>query len=57
MAAESDISWTIVGQAARGARDDELTDLVDTCEPQTSIQMKWLRTRMKSAAPQALVVT
>lgn len=56
MAAECDISWTLVGQAAKGARDDDLTNVVDRCEGETAIQMKWLRTRMKSAAPQALVV-
>ena len=57
MAAECDISWTIVGQAARGARDDELVDVVDRCEGETATQMAWLRTRMKQSAPQALVVT
>jgi hypothetical protein len=57
MATESDISWTIIGQAAQGARDDQLGDVVATCERETSTQLAWLRTRMKSAAPQALVVT
>jgi hypothetical protein len=57
MAAECDISWTVVGQAAQGARDDELHQVVLRCEHETAIQMKWLRTRMKQAAPQALVVT
>jgi hypothetical protein len=57
MATECDISWTLVGQAAKGARDDELTEVVDSCEGETAIQIKWLRTRMKAAAPQALVVT
>jgi hypothetical protein len=56
MAAECDISWTLVGQAAKGARDDELTDVVSRCEAETATQMRWVRTRMKSAAPQALVV-
>jgi hypothetical protein len=57
MATECDISWTMVGQAAKGARDDELDRVVSACEEEASIQAKWLRTRMKSAAPQALVVT
>jgi hypothetical protein len=57
MATECDISWTVVGQAALGARDDELTEVVRSCESETATQLKWLRTRMKSAAPQALVVT
>jgi len=56
MAAECDISWTLVGQAAKGVRDDELTDVVARCETEAATQMRWLRTRMKSAAPQALVV-
>jgi hypothetical protein len=56
MAAECDICWTVVGQAAYGLRDHALRDVVTTCEGETAIQLKWLRTRMKQAAPQALVV-
>jgi hypothetical protein len=55
MAAECDITWTLVGQAAQGARDDELLEVVNSCEGQTATQMQWLKTRMKQAAPQALV--
>ncbi len=56
MAAECDITWTVVGQAAQGLRDDALLDVVQTNEKETAVQLKWLRTRMKQAAPQALVV-
>ncbi|MFE9958335.1 hypothetical protein [Micromonospora sp. NPDC005299] len=56
MAAECDICWTVVGQAAYGARDEDLLGVVRACEQETAIQLKWLRTRMKQAAPQALVV-
>jgi hypothetical protein len=56
MAAEVDIVWTLVGQAAQGARDEELFAVVGACEGETAMQMKWLRTRLKQAAPQALVV-
>jgi hypothetical protein len=28
---------------------------VQACEHETAMQLKWLRTRMKQAAPQALV--
>jgi hypothetical protein len=56
MAAEVDIVWTLVGQAAQGARDEELFGVVTDCEQETAIQLKWLRTRLKQAAPQALVV-
>ena len=56
MACECELAWTLVGQAARGARDRELLDIVGRCEVETSTQVRWLRTRMKQAAPQALVV-
>jgi hypothetical protein len=56
MASQSDISWTMIGQAAQGARDSDLFDAVGACEHDTAIQLAWLRTRMKAAAPQALVV-
>ncbi|MBQ0904208.1 hypothetical protein [Micromonospora sp. U21] len=56
MAAECDIAWTVVGQAAYGVRDEDLLATVQGCEGETAIQLKWLRTRMKQAAPQALVV-
>ena len=57
MAAECDITWTLVGQAAQGARDNELLDVVNACEGETATQMQWLKTRLKQAAPQALVVS
>ena len=56
MAAEVDVVWTLVGQAAQGARDEALFGVVTACEAETAIQLKWLRTRLKQAAPQALVV-
>jgi hypothetical protein len=56
MAAECDITWTVVGQAAQGVRDTELMRVVQACEQETAMQLKWIRSRMKEAAPQALVV-
>jgi hypothetical protein len=56
MASYADITWTVLGQAAAGLRDAELGAAVSECESDTSIQLAWLRTRMKAAAPQALVV-
>jgi hypothetical protein len=56
MGAECDIAWTLLGQAAQGLRDTALLEVVTSCEGETAMQMKWLRTRMKQAAPQALVV-
>jgi hypothetical protein len=57
MATECEITSTLVGQAAKAARDDALDNVVRQCEGETAIQLRWLRTRMKQAAPQALVVS
>jgi hypothetical protein len=51
-----DITWTMVGQAAQALRDTDLLDTVHACEGETSTQLAWLKTRMKAAAPQALLV-
>ena len=56
MATECDIVWTLIGQAAQGARDRELLNVVSSCEGETSAQVAWLKSRMKQAAPQVLVV-
>jgi hypothetical protein len=56
MAAECDIVWTLVGQAAQGARDRELFEVVTACEGETSIQLRWLETQLRQRAPQVLVV-
>ncbi|WP_284987879.1 MULTISPECIES: hypothetical protein [unclassified Arthrobacter] len=50
-----DITWTMIKQAAQGLRDKELLGIVNDCDGQTSTQLKWLQTRMKQAAPQALI--
>lgn len=55
MASECDIAWTLIGQGAQGARDEELLEVVHSSESETSTQLLWLKTRMKQAAPQALV--
>lgn len=51
-----DITWTMVKQAAQGLRDKELMDVIGRCESETKVQIAWLGTRMKQAAPQALIV-
>ena len=56
MTAECDICWTLVGQAAQGLRDTELAATVQEGAAETTVQLAWLRTRMKQAAPQALIV-
>ncbi|MGW7356272.1 hypothetical protein ACWGI0_06265 [Streptomyces sp. NPDC054802] len=52
-----DITWTVLGQAAQGTRDRELLTVVDTCKTDTQRQLKWLNTRIKQAAPQALIAS
>ena len=56
VATECSVSWVVVGQAAAGTRDTALGELVSQSEQDTTRQLKWLLTRMKQAAPQALVV-
>ena len=51
-----DITWALIGQAAQGARDRELVDVVQHCAPEITTQLAWLRMRMKAAAPQTLLV-
>jgi len=49
-------TWTVVVQGAQGLRDRELLDIAQSCLSETSRQLTWLQTRMKAAAPQALIV-
>jgi hypothetical protein len=51
-----DITRTVVSQAAQGLRDKQLLAVTDSCEKETSQQLTWLTTRIKQAAPQALIV-
>lgn len=50
------IAWTIVGQAARGNRDEQLRDVATTCGDQVAGQLAWLTTQIKTASAQALLV-
>lgn len=49
-------TWTVIAQGAQGLRDHELLDVAQEANSQTSRQLAWLNTRMKTAAPQALIV-
>jgi len=49
-------SWTVVSQAAQGLRDAELGAVAAHASAQTARQLAWLDTRMRAAAPQALIV-
>jgi hypothetical protein len=49
-------SWTVIAQGAQGLRDPELLHVANTSQAETTRQLTWLTTRMKQAAPQALIV-
>lgn len=50
-------TWTVIGQGAQGLRDEELLGISTDARADTARQLAWLVTRMKTAAPQALVVS
>ncbi|GAA4159413.1 hypothetical protein GCM10022286_13760 [Gryllotalpicola daejeonensis] len=50
-----EMTWTLVQQAAKALRDEELLSVVSSALAQTEVQLAWLRTRLKVAAPQTLV--
>lgn len=55
-ATQCDLSWTLLSQAAKAARDPELLAVVDACERETARTLGWLKTVLKTNAAQALVV-
>jgi hypothetical protein len=48
------ILWVMVAQAAQALRDAELLTVCTNCHTESIVQMHWLLTRIKTAAPQAL---
>jgi len=55
-AQEDAITWLMVSQAAKAARDEELLTVANECHSEIQKQAKWFTTRIKTGAPQALVV-
>jgi hypothetical protein len=51
-----DITWTVVEQAGKALRDRDLLSVVGQCQQETEVQLRWITTRIKQAAPQALLV-
>lgn len=51
-----EITGVSVKQAALALRDEELLSMIDSCGAETETQHAWLLTRLKQAAPQALLV-
>jgi hypothetical protein len=56
IANEANIFAIILSQAAYGLRDEALISLCKNIEQQSKRQTAWLLTRIKSSAPQALIV-
>jgi hypothetical protein len=56
MANEVQLCWTVLEQAAQALRDDALEQLCQTGGQETRRQIAFFLTRIKQAAPQALVV-
>ncbi|KUL36889.1 hypothetical protein ADL22_23640 [Streptomyces sp. NRRL F-4489] len=50
------IQWVVLGQVAQALRDRELLDQGTACHDETLTQIKWITTRVKEAAPQAVCV-
>ncbi|CAI3797525.1 hypothetical protein [Pseudarthrobacter sp. MM222] len=50
-----DVTWAMIKQAGSALHDQELLAVVAECDAETAVQLRWLQTRMKQAAPQALV--
>ncbi len=48
-------TWTVVHQGAQALHDQELIAAAEKANSSTSRQLAWLNTRMKQAAPQALL--
>jgi hypothetical protein len=52
---EVSFHWIVAGQLAQATRDHELLTLVDELHRETLTHIKWLKTQVKQASPQALV--
>jgi histidinol-phosphate/aromatic aminotransferase/cobyric acid decarboxylase-like protein len=55
-AQEAATTWLMVSQAAKAARDEEVVTVATECHSEIDAQAKWFTTRIKTGAPQALVV-
>jgi len=50
----AEITWIMLRQAAKTARDEELLGIADLGASETEQTWKWLRTKVKDATPQVL---
>ncbi len=56
LANESHISWKVLNQSAQALRDEGLVEVCRAGGESNNRQVAWFRTRIDSAAPQALIV-
>jgi hypothetical protein len=56
LAHEVTVTWTMALQAAKAARDAELKEVANDRYTETETQATWFLTKIKTGAPQALVV-
>lgn len=50
------LDWEMIGQAAQSIKDEELHQLAQRCQTETTRQQKWANSKIKEASTQALVV-
>ncbi|WP_270886897.1 hypothetical protein [Pedococcus sp. 5OH_020] len=55
-AQRAEIAWVVLQQGAKACRDLELVEAVTSAHEECETTAKWLRTRLKVAAPQVLAV-
>jgi hypothetical protein len=53
---EAAVTWTMAVQAAKASRDRDLLALGTDCQSETEAHARWFTTRIKTGAPQTLVV-
>ena len=51
-AQHAELAWVVLLQVAKAKRDAELIEVVTRCHEEAEMCGKWLRTRIKEAAPQ-----
>jgi hypothetical protein len=56
LATMCDVTWQVIKQASLGLRDEGLSELCTEALADVTGQKRWLLTRIKTAAPQALLV-
>jgi hypothetical protein len=56
LACDCEIAWTIAGQGAKAAREQEVIEMYAQCCEEIVGQLRWIKTKVKLAAPQVVAV-